>query len=72
MSEPSDLTAPPVATPVGFWADVREALRGSEHDYTKGPIGRSILLLSIPMVLEMALESNKSGCSVVCDWSTEP
>jgi len=42
---------------VGFWADVREALRGSEHDYTKGPIGRSILLLSIPMVLEMALES---------------
>jgi len=57
MSEPSDLTAPPVATPVGFWADVREALRGSEHDYTKGPIGRSILLLSIPMVLEMALES---------------
>ena len=57
MSEPSDLTAPPVATPVGFWADVREALRGSEHDYTKGPIGRSILLLSIPMVLELALES---------------
>ncbi|HEY0014980.1 MAG TPA: MATE family efflux transporter [Longimicrobium sp.] len=41
----------------GFWTSVREALRGSHHDYTDGPIGRSILLLSVPMVLEMAMES---------------
>lgn len=41
----------------GLWADVREALRGSEHDYARGPIGRAILLLAIPMVLEMAMES---------------
>ena len=40
-----------------FWSDVREALRGSEQDYTQGPIGRAVLLLSIPMVLEMAMES---------------
>lgn len=38
-------------------ASIREALRGSEQDYTTGPVGRSILLLSIPMVLEMAMES---------------
>jgi len=43
--------------PPGFWSSVREALRGSHHDYTDGPIGRSILLLSVPMVLEMAMES---------------
>lgn len=36
---------------------MREALRGSDHDYTKGPIGRAIFLLAIPMVLEMAMES---------------
>ena len=38
-------------------ASIREALRGSNQDYTTGPVGRSIMLLSIPMVLEMAMES---------------
>src|SRR2546421_2250939 len=41
----------------GFWSSVREALRGSDRDYTRGPIGRAIFLLAIPMVLEMAMES---------------
>lgn len=36
---------------------MREALRGSHQDYTDGPVGRSILLLAVPMVLEMAMES---------------
>jgi putative MATE family efflux protein len=40
-----------------FWQSVREALRGSHQDYTKGNLNRSILLLAIPMVLEMVLES---------------
>src|ERR1700761_7333043 len=41
----------------GFWSSVREALRGSHQDYTAGSLNRSILLLAIPMVLEMVLES---------------
>ena len=41
----------------GWWATVREALRGSHHDYTAGPIGRAIILLAIPMVMEMVMES---------------
>jgi putative MATE family efflux protein len=36
---------------------VREALRGSHHDYTSGPLGQAILLLAIPMVMEMVMES---------------
>jgi putative MATE family efflux protein len=53
---------PPSAAPAdgpqpGFWRSVGQALRGTEEDYTSGPIGRAILLLSIPMVLEMAMES---------------
>src|SRR5499427_4637590 len=45
------------APEVGFWAAVRESLRGTHQDYTTGPIGRSIILLAIPMVLEMCMES---------------
>ena len=41
----------------GFWSSVGEALRGSHRDYTQGPIGRAILILAVPMVLEMVMES---------------
>jgi putative MATE family efflux protein len=40
-----------------LWATLREAMAGSEQDYTEGPIGRAVILLSIPMVAEMLLES---------------
>ena len=43
--------------PQSLWSAVRESLRGSHRDYTKGPIGRSIIMLAIPMVLEMCMES---------------
>jgi putative MATE family efflux protein len=42
---------------VNLWPSVREALKGSHQDYTTGSLNRSILLLAIPMVLEMVLES---------------
>lgn len=36
---------------------LRQAIQGEEQDFTHGSIDRAIVLLSIPMVLEMAMES---------------
>jgi putative MATE family efflux protein len=41
----------------GLWRDLREAIAGSEQDFTQGPISRAIFLLSVPMALEMMMES---------------
>ncbi len=51
------LTPPPTEGDRGIWSSVREALKGSHQDYTTGNLNRAILLLAIPMVLEMVLES---------------
>jgi putative MATE family efflux protein len=56
MTQPDSASAP-VAERHSFWSTVAEALRGSRQDYTQGPVGRSILLLAVPMVLEVVLES---------------
>lgn len=40
-----------------FYALLKQSLRGSEHDYTQGSIRGAIILLAIPMILELSLES---------------
>src|SRR6478752_7752658 len=54
MSQPE-----PESTPQGnsFWQVVRQALRGEHHDLTALPLNRAVLLLAVPMVLEMFMES---------------
>src|SRR4029453_18234488 len=44
-------------TPRALWALTREALAGEHRDYTTGSIRDAIVLLAIPMVLELCLES---------------
>ena len=39
------------------WETVRASVSGAQHDYTSGSIGRALMLLAIPMVLEMGMES---------------
>ncbi len=40
-----------------YWASIREALRGSHRDFTEGSLRSAIVLLAIPMVIEMFMES---------------
>jgi len=40
-----------------IWQTIRSALSGAHYNYTEGSIGRALILLAIPMVLEMSMES---------------
>lgn len=40
-----------------FWQHVVGSLRGEHYDFTTGSLPRAIVLLAVPMVLEMSLES---------------
>jgi putative MATE family efflux protein len=56
-----DTTTPPVS----LWRAVRESVRGSHRrDYTQGDVGRAVILLAVPMVLEMLMESIFAVCDV--------
>ncbi|MGV3504706.1 MAG: MATE family efflux transporter [Adhaeribacter sp.] len=50
-------TGPPVQDQASFYSLLKQALQGAELDYTSGSLRRSVLLLAIPMMLEMILES---------------
>jgi putative MATE family efflux protein len=58
MSAPVPIE-PSVAPPVefSFWRVVLQALKGEHHDYTTASLNRAVLLLAVPMVLEMIMES---------------
>jgi len=46
-----------VSDPQRFWSTVREAIRGTQQDLTAIPIRRAVVLLAVPTVLEMSMES---------------
>ncbi|MFL5772366.1 MAG: MATE family efflux transporter, partial [Flavisolibacter sp.] len=40
-----------------FLSLIKRSLRGEYYDYTKGSIRQAIILLAVPMILELSLES---------------
>jgi len=40
-----------------LFEQLKKALKGEEHDYTQGNISDAVVLLSIPMILELSMES---------------
>jgi len=53
----AEITLGPPRPGAGFWRSVREAVAGTEQDFTEGAMGRAIVLLAIPMVLETCMEA---------------
>src|SRR5688572_21556322 len=50
-----ETSAPPPEP--SFWRIAAQSLRGEHHDFTAVSLNRAVLLLAIPMVLEMIMES---------------
>jgi hypothetical protein len=50
---PTELKQPPET----LFGLIRASLAGEEFELTSGPVGRAVLLLAVPMVLEMVMES---------------
>ncbi|HEX7013304.1 MAG TPA: MATE family efflux transporter [Steroidobacteraceae bacterium] len=55
MSMAADKTTP--SKRATFWGLVVQSLKGEQHDYTSESLNRAVLLLAVPMVLEMIMES---------------
>ena len=52
-----DTRLPNTSENTSLLRDLRSALRGVRRDYTKGSMGRAIVLLAVPMVLEMSMQA---------------
>jgi putative MATE family efflux protein len=54
---PPARSAAALAKPESVWQLIRQSLKGEQRDYTAESLNRAVLLLAVPMVLEMIMES---------------
>ncbi len=48
---------PPIDVKISVWQHIKNAIAGTEADYTAIPMKRAIFLLAVPMILELVMES---------------
>ena len=53
-----DVNAPSAETALdnSFWSILREAVWGTNRDFTTGSLGVAIVILAVPMIIEMMAE----------------
>ena len=56
-AQPDSNANPTSAHRTGFWNVVWDSLKGTREDYTSGELSRAVMLLAVPMVLELMMES---------------
>lgn len=56
-TEPRDHSPAAPEADTRLWSSIKLAIKGSDMDFTEAKLGRALLLLAIPMVLEMIMES---------------
>ncbi|MDH3709391.1 MAG: hypothetical protein OER04_05865 [Cyclobacteriaceae bacterium] len=45
------------ASSTSVWQQLKDAIRGTDADYTKIDLKKAIFLLAVPMILELVMES---------------
>jgi putative MATE family efflux protein len=55
--EDSTLTMEAERSKRSFWMELKDAIRGTDADYTQIGIKRAVFLLAVPMILELIMES---------------
>src|SRR5688572_9484682 len=66
--EQTAIEALPVLPARSNWQALKDAIRGTEADYTKIPLKRAIFLLAVPMILELIMESTFAVVDIFFVW----
>src|SRR5436190_1971930 len=57
MMDSSPFVSPDPAARSSWWRLLTDAVRGVETDLTEAPLARALVMLAVPMILEMIMES---------------